>query len=170
MTSNPDQSPAPEQSRAADAVPAAGARGALRIAVAVAALWLLALGSLALFTANPVTLNVEQVRTSEYVVTGCLAGDERRVLVVERQWKGAETLAELRVGNLSQTAIKHGQSYLVPLSRTRSGALEVTETDLPENPPLVYPATDEAIAQLKAIFAQDSAAQSSSSSGSDPER
>ena len=172
MTSNPDQSPAPAASQAADAVPA-GARGARRgfwIALAVAACWLLVLGGLALFTANPITLNVEQVRASEYVVTGRVAGEERSVLVVERQWKGAETPAELRVGNLSQTAIRPGRSYLVPLSRTRSSALEVTETDLPENPPLVYPATEDAIEQLTAILSDDSAAQSSSGSASAPDR
>lgn len=172
MKSNPAPSPAVTGSELPVTAPPRdrGARRGFWIAVAVAACWLLVLGSLALFTANPITLNVEQVRASEYVVTGRVAGEERSVLVVESQWKGAETPAELRVGNLSQTAIRPGRSYLVPLSRTRSGALEVTETDLPENPPLVYPATEEAIAQLAAILSDDSAAQSSSGSASAPDR
>lgn len=172
MKSNPDPSPAVTGSELPVTAPPRdrGARRGFWIAVAVAACWLLVLGGLALFTANPITLNVEQIRTSEYVVTGRLAGDERSVLIVERQSQGGETPLELRVGNLSQTAIRPGRSYLVPLSRTRSGALEVTETDLPDNPPLVYPATEEAIAQLTAILSDDSAAQSNSPSTSAPDR
>lgn len=169
--SNPDRAPAPAASQPDDAPPssARGARRGLWIAVVIAALWLLALGGLALFTANPITLNVEQIRASEYVVSGRLSRNERDVIFVERQWKGGETAAEFRVANLSQTALEPGRSYLVPLSRARSGALEVTETDLPENPPLVYPATEEAIAQLTAILSDESAAQSSSASALAPE-
>ena len=168
--SSPDRVSAP----AATADPALSGkrvpRRELGIALAAAVLWLLALGGLALFTANPVTLNVEQIRASDYVVTGRLSEREHDVIVVERKWKGGELPAEFSVRNLSQTSARPGRTYVVPLSRMRSAALQVTETDLPENPPLVYPETEEAIAQLTAILPDDSAAQSNSASGSAPER
>lgn len=167
---NSDRTSVPAASQPAHVAPSnapSGRRG-LWIAVAAAALWLATLGGLALFTANPITLNVEQIRASRYVVTGRLA--ERNVVVVERQWKGEELPPEFQLQNVSKTPLKPGRAYVVPLSRTTSGALKVTETALPGDPPLVYPATQEAVAQLTAILAQHSAAQSTSGSGSLLER
>lgn len=167
--SNTGRSPAPVASAPPDASSGESRRG-VWIAVAVAGLWVLTLAALAFFTANPVTLNVEQIRRADYVVTGRVSEESADRLVVEREWKGTDIPELVRVENLSQTAIKPGRSYLVPLSRARADLLEVTTTDLPESPPLVYPATEDATRQLSAILPLSAPDQSSSASVSLPDR
>ena len=67
---------------------AARSRKRLFLAVGIAAVWWSALASLALFTANPVTVNREQIERAEFVVTALVDAEGSESITVERTWKG----------------------------------------------------------------------------------
>jgi len=134
----------------------AGSRILLISAFALALVWWGVLAALTYYTANPVTLNREQILRSALVVTGTIVGDpgEGRV-TVEREWKKSpvkkETSETILVSNLTEAGARRGLSYLMPLSRGSDG-FHVTPTLLPNAAPLIYPATPDAIKQLEAIL------------------
>ena len=146
--------------RLAENGPAAGSpsrtisRRAFLIAATLGALWIAALAALAVFTANPITLNREQIMTSDAVVTARVLDPAAGTVAVEKVWKSrTELTAErLALDNLDKGRIRAGALYLVPLSRVRADRYEVTRTQLPNQQPLVYPATDDAVRQLEAIL------------------
>jgi hypothetical protein len=121
-------------------------------AVALAAGWWVCLSLLALFTANPVTLNREQILRSKDVVTGTIVGDpgSGKVSVTE-EWKGHDLRGTIMVANLATTIARQGTSYLIPLSASDE-TFRVTETLLPNGAPLIYPATYDALEQLQEIL------------------
>ena len=153
MAANP-QSP-PESS--ADAVPNADApssksRGRLFFAAGVAGVWILGLIVLAVLTANPVTLNREQILRSDYVVTARREAADSPVLIVQKEWKHAENLDEVTITNLDEVQMAAGPEFLVPLERIGPKRFLITPTTLPNRAPLIYRATPEAEAQLKEVL------------------
>lgn len=131
-------------------------RTILIAAAAVAVLWWIALGMLALFTANPVTLNREQILRSSYVVTGKVVDAERGTVEVEKEWKQSGFGGTVHVGRLEETGARAGRSYIIPIEKAADGMLNVTRSRLPNEAPLIYPATAEAAAQLSRLL-QDGA-------------
>jgi hypothetical protein len=129
------------------------ARLAMMAAALLAGLWGLALGGMALFTANPVTLNREQVLRSDAVIRGDVVDLEEGQVQVERLWPVRRPVEgeSLRLANLKATKASNGEAYLMPVSRTADG-YEVTRTSLPGEVPLIYPATNEAEAQLERVL------------------
>lgn len=125
----------------------------LLIAAILAAGWALFLALLAAYTANPVTLNREQILASSYVVTATVAGDpaEGRVSV-EREWKKQALSGTVAVIDLPAAGARRGTAYLIPLSRS-DDALRVTEAPDSTGAPLIYPATPDALKQLRTILA-----------------
>lgn len=124
------------------------------IAAAVALLWIAGLILLAVFTANPVTLNRDQVLRSEAVITGQVVDAAQSLVKVERVWRGDKIGPEIRVENLSVTGARGGDSYIFPLSIERSDGRKyrVTESLLPNAAPLIYPATPESAEMLSKIL------------------
>ena len=120
--------------------------------------WLTGLAVLAWQTANPVTLNREQIRRSRWVVVGTL-DTKTKLLKIEKEWQSNERFKKpgVSITNLDATRLRPGQRYIVPLQRDSRDTYsaptgwEVTPTLLPNKEPLVYPATDDALAQLKRI-------------------
>ena len=151
--------PAAESSpKGPHAAPVGGSRGSRRglsLLFGIALLWWLMLAALAALTANPVTLNVEQIRRADYVVTAKISDQRAGVLVVEKEWKRGADFKQVAARNLALTSAKPGRRYLVPLSRTGADEYQVTPTELPDRTPLIYPATEEARSQLSAILAHE---------------
>ena len=118
----------------------------------LAAGWGITLALLALFTANPVMLNREQILGSPYVVTGTVVGDPSAGRVsVEREWKKSALAGTITVENLAAVGARPGIAYVIPLSRP-DDAFRVTEAPFAGGAPLIYPATPDAIRQLQAIL------------------
>jgi hypothetical protein len=114
--------------------------------------WIVGLVLLAAFSANPVTLNQKQIRVSDFVVTAQRSPDDSTELIVVKEWLRGEDLGTIRVTNLDKTNLTTDQEFLVPLQRLTNGRIQITPTPLPNNPPLVYPATPEAEAELQKLL------------------
>jgi hypothetical protein len=119
--------------------------------LAVAGLWVAALAVLALTTANPVVLNWAQLRAARYIVTARVIDVATGRCEVQQQWTAGERLTTITVRNLAETGAEGGQVYLLPLVPAAGGEFDVAPTPLPKNRPLVYPATPEAIRQLREL-------------------
>lgn len=136
-------------------------RWRLLIALALGLTWLTGLAVLAWSTANPITLNQDQIQRSTRIVIGRLS-DEQNSFVVEDEWIANERFqSPVIVTNLEDTRLQPGERYIVPLQRDAArtaqrdeSAWEVTPSLLPTREPLVYPATDEALKQLESIRTQ----------------
>jgi hypothetical protein len=117
----------------------------------LALLWWIALALLAVFTANPVTLNREQIRRAQYVVMATVNDPRQGRVTVEREWKRNALHGAITVENLAAAAPRAGVSYLIPL--TPAGKeYGITDAPLPKSVSLIYPATPDAMAQLQAIL------------------
>jgi hypothetical protein len=146
----------PQVSTATVGLPTVGPsrpRALLIAALLLAAVWWVVLGTLAALTANPVTLNREQLLRAEFIVTGKVVGNPSDgELAVERDWTHHSLSGTVHVINLADVKPRAGVDYLIPLSKGTHG-FHVTATPIPDRPPLVYAATPEAIGQLKGILA-----------------
>ena len=127
-------------------------RTRLYLAGALTVVWCLGLFILAATTANPVTVNRKQVLRAAYVVTATVTNSERGALKIEKEWKTAATLKSITVDNLDKTNAETGRTYLIPLSKAGKNQFRVTESDFANRQPLIYPATAEAVEQLKRVL------------------
>ncbi len=121
--------------------------------------WVLGLAAMVLQTANPVTLNRRQIEVSTMVVqaevTRLVPGEVR----IEKFLLGSgQDSPLLLIRNLNQTPAQLSQRYLLPLVPVRdaaglvvNGLYDVTPTGLPDNQPLIYPLSDEALRQFQAL-------------------
>jgi hypothetical protein len=123
---------------------------------AIAAAWLAAIVTLAVTTANPITLNRVQIEDSDLVVTARILPGKPTTAQVEREWKIGAKLETITVENIGKTPARPGKLYLIPLSRRMGDVYIVTPTRLPGKSPLVYPAVPDATRQLEAILNRSS--------------
>jgi hypothetical protein len=112
----------------------------------LAAVWYVVLISLAALTGNPVTLNRLQLRRSTLVVSGTV--DEKGVVSHIQVFKGIAPEGEIVVSPFPWPP----GDYILPLTKSDAGRLEVIPSELPGNPPLIYPANGESIEQLRQIL------------------
>ena len=127
-------------------------RRLFRPAVLISALWWLFLGSIAFFTANPVTLNQEQIIRAEIVVTATVVDPVSGTIRIEKSWKSDRQVDSITLENLKETGAIADVSYIFPVTELRTGRYHITTTRLPNNPPLIYPNTPEAVQQLQSIL------------------
>lgn len=128
--------------------------------MAIAAIWGAFLVGLAILTANPVTLNREQIAQADYVVTATVTGSAADQMTIDKEWKHGITLQDVQIDEFPTTHLNVPGTYVVPLSRSQSGRVDesttprlaVTPTPISGNPALTYPATPEAIRQLEQIL------------------
>ncbi len=120
------------------------------LAACLAGLWVLGLGVLSFLTANPVTLNRDQILEATDVVTAVVIVAEYRVRI-EKSWKDVVHEDELELVNLIETRSSFGDRLLIPVTSSRKG-WQVTLSKLPGEPPLVYPATEESERQLRQLL------------------
>lgn len=124
------------------------------MAAVLAILWGALLIGLVLFTANPVTLNQRQIAEADYVVTATVSDLGRGTAVVEKEWKHGTPLRTITVENLDEVSARADREYIIPLTKTGRDRYRVTQTTLPGQPPLIYPASEEAREQLERILAE----------------
>jgi hypothetical protein len=139
------------------AAPSRPSRGPLLVAAALTVAWCAILIVMAWLTANPVTLNRDQILRADFVVTGKVESDTATGEVsVSREWKKNALTGAIHVENLEDAQAQRGATYLLPLSHSSTG-YRVTPARLANSAALVYPATPAAIDQLEKILADRSA-------------
>jgi hypothetical protein len=126
-------------------------RRLLNAAISIAVVWGAVLAGLP-FTPKPITLNRVQIRQAELVVTGTISDPQQGTVVVEKEWKHGEKRERMTIVNLNRTGAKRDSTYLIPLSKTSGKQFQVTPTPLPNQAPLIYPATPESIALLEKLL------------------
>jgi len=124
-------------------------------AVLLFAVWFVFLATLALRTANPVTLNRAQIRNADLIVEASvekLATGECRVV---QSWPEAPQLGPvITVEGLADLSVRPGEAYLLPLQRSeQNGGFRIAPAPPGMSKPLIYPADDESRRQLEEILA-----------------
>jgi hypothetical protein len=114
--------------------------------------WLVFLVTLAVTTANPVTLNREQLSRADVIVTARIADLAGGRCDVERRWTPGPDLDSIAVANVVQTRARSGILYILPLHSRGDGRFEVVPAHLPDKAPLIYPATPDAFRQLESLL------------------
>lgn len=123
--------------------------------------WILGLLILAWTTANPVTLNRKQIQRSHFVVTATRESADSSILHVSKEWKHDRDLGKISVVNLKETDMPAGREFFVPLEMVSRGnatspQYAVTKSTLPNEAPLIYPATPGAKSALGDLLKGDS--------------
>ena len=121
------------------------------LAASLVGLWVLGLGVLSFLTANPVTLNRDQILEAADVLTAVVKDVDDGKVRVEKSWKDVIHEDEFELFNLLRSHPSVGERLLIPVSSSRNG-WRVTLSKLPGEPPLVYPATDESERQLRHLL------------------
>lgn len=116
------------------------------LAASFAALWVVVLGTLSLLTANPVTLNRDQILNATDVLTAVVQDDDGLVRV-EKSWKDVVQENEIELPNLHYCRPAVGDRLLIPVTTARD-SWRVALSNLPDQPPLVYPVNEESERQL----------------------
>ena len=126
-------------------------------ALGIAAVWWIALVTLAVRTANPVTFNLAQLRNSPVVIAGHVENLGDGLVSINRTWPENVGLeSELKIDGLDELKLEVGGNYLLPLTEIRSGEFEVTAIKMPspdgadeQEIRFVYPDSEEARKQLE---------------------
>lgn len=128
----------------------------LLLAAAAAAAWFTFLVVLAVLTANPVTVDRDQLLSSDadaVVVATPTASAARSVtLRVEKPLAGLNLPETLRVETDEPQRFESGRSYIVPVRRTADGYAVTPAPPALKHAPLVYPATDDALKAAEKIL------------------
>lgn len=141
---------------------AAPPRAPFWISILIVVVWVGTVAALTWTSANPVTLNQQQILNSDLVVVGKVVDDPAPRYVIEPVDHQPWPLTERRpigVSNLPGTEAHAGQTYIFPLTRHAEdqgvpmhGDYFVTPSHLPNAAPLIYPATPAALKQLEQIL------------------
>lgn len=126
-------------------------------ALGIAAVWWIALVTLAVRTANPITFNLVQLRNSPVVIAARVENLNDGRVSINRTWpENAGLESELKIDGLDKLKLEVGGSYLLPLTEIRSGEFEVTAIKMPspdgadeKKIRFVYPDSKEAREQLE---------------------
>lgn len=121
------------------------------LAASLVGLWVIGLGTLSLLTANPVTLNRDQILGSTDVLTAVVEDARTGQIRVEKSWKNTVRDEQLTLLNLRETRPASRQRLLIPVTLGRQG-WQVTPSKLPHEPPLIYPVTEESERQLRHLL------------------
>lgn len=113
--------------------------------------WLLSLLGLTLTSANPVTLNRQQILTSDFVVRGRFDSNSKS-FQVEQSFPVKIPQSQLNFANHNELRVSPDEEYLVPVV-SMDRRYYVTPS-LMKNIPLVYPAGSEAVSQLEKLLAE----------------
>ncbi|MBT5017402.1 MAG: hypothetical protein HON04_01510 [Planctomicrobium sp.] len=112
---------------------------------------MLSLLGLTLATANPVTLNRQQILTSDFVVQGRF-DPKSRSFKVEKSFPVKILQEQLKFANHNELHVNPDEEYLVPVV-SMDRRYYVTPS-LMKNLPLVYPAGPESETQLEKLLAE----------------
>jgi len=121
------------------------------LAAGLIVLWMIGLGLLSYWTANPVTLNRDQVLEATDVLTAVVEDVALGRVGVEKSWKNAVRNEQLTLSNLRETKPVSRQRLIIPVTLTSRG-WQITPSKLPRKPPFIYPATAESERQLRHLL------------------
>ena len=121
------------------------------ITALLAATWMILLLVLSVTSANPVTLNRDQIVEATEVLTVLIKDQQMGTVQVEKSWKSELSDHELVVTDIASMGVATGQRFLIPITREGS-QWQVMPSKLPNNARLIYPATPEAERQLNSIL------------------
>ena len=114
-------------------------------------LWVIGLGVLSFQTANPITLNRDQILEATDVLTAVVVDVRTGQIRVEHSWKNTFREKQLALNNLHETKPAPNQRLLIPVTSLRQ-RWQVTPSKLPREPSLVYPVTEESERQLRHLL------------------
>ncbi|QDT64524.1 hypothetical protein [Calycomorphotria hydatis] len=110
--------------------------------------WWISLISMAILTANPVTLNRVQLSRADVIVVASLEFPE--TAMVDSVLRGeVEAGTSLTVRNLSDLSVTDAGPYILALSKLRSDRYEIVGGSLDMVDPIIYPATDEVVETVR---------------------
>ena len=125
-----------------------------------ATIWIVFLGALALWTANPVTLNRDQIlvaRSNGAVVVAQVVSTKAGQVKVEEVLTAVEGLPaeiapgrELSIGLLTETGAKDGDRVVLPVVVRAAGTVVLAPTPTGVQ---AYPATTEVVDAVKQLIA-----------------
>lgn len=121
------------------------------IAALLAATWMVLLLVLSVTSANPVTLNRDQIIEATDVLTVLIKDRQRGEVQVEKSWKSELSDNELAVTDIASMGVVSGERFIIPVTR-EGGKWQIMPSKLPNNARLIYPASPEAERQLKSIL------------------
>lgn len=130
---------------------ASSAKKRFALAAVLAGLWVTGLGVLSFLSANPITLNRDQVLSATDVLTAVVEDPKTETVRVEKSWRGTASDERLVLSNLHRVKPAAGDRLLIPVTKSREG-WRITLSRLPNEPPLVYPATSESEGQLRQLL------------------
>lgn len=121
------------------------------VAAIMSTAWMLSLLILSVTTANPVTLNRDQIIESTDVLTALVDDPQSGVIQIQHSWKDVVGEKQIKVADLGSLSVTKGERYIIPVLQNKE-TWQATPSKLPKNPRLIYPASDEAERQLKSIL------------------
>jgi len=123
--------------------------------------WIAALALLVVTSANPVTLNVVQIRRAAgdgAIIAATVLDAATGKCRVDAVLTASPTLGdalrqgnEIRIVNLRETKAAIGKRYIIPLAQSL-GMFAVVPTGLPDRLPLIYPSSPETRALVDAML------------------
>ena len=142
----------PEPATPPDPAVVAKSRRRFWIAVGLVAAWWAVLIGLARFSANPVTVNRKQIRSSRRIVTAEVIDASAGTVKVVKDWSGGPTGGTLRVQGLADSGAKDNESYILPLTEDAESNYRITTARISPGARPIYPASEAAVEQLTAIL------------------
>jgi hypothetical protein len=122
------------------------------VPVLVFAAWLLALIGLTVATANPITLNRQQILDADLVIEASITNAATGECSIKKSWPERIVDTTMTLPELRSMSLNEGQSYLLPLTVSDDGGYRLARTPPPLSRPLIYAATADSRAQLAAIL------------------
>jgi hypothetical protein len=135
----------------------------MKLAAAIAAVWIAALAGLALSTSNEPMLNRVQIEQADLIVTAKIIDVQQGTVTIEKAWKPTQADEPITVRDLAKTKARSGSSYILPLTSVGGDSYEITRPKLRRNrnteseqqrPPRIYEATDDALEQLREMLGE----------------
>lgn len=143
-----------DETGAVNEIVAGNSRGSrFRLAAGLFALWFALLAGLAFWTANPVTLNRQQLRHADIVVQATVDNITTGQCTIVQSWPAGAAGEVVMVKGLDGIPIVIGESYVLALQRDPQGnGYTIVTTAPPESAQLVYPATDDSLRQVSEVL------------------
>ena len=133
----------------------------MKLAAAVAFVWIAALVGLAFSTANKPMLNRVQIEQADLIVTAKVMDVQQGTVTIEKTWKPTQADEPITVRDLTKTKARSGSTYILPLTSIGGDTYEITRPALRRNrdtdseqqrPPRIYKATNDALEQLREML------------------
>ena len=124
----------------------------LMVTTAFAVAWWIGLSLLTVLSANPITVNRQQIVDSDVVVVAQVQDLTSGSVTVTQQWIDPNPQTRLNVSGLSEFHVKNGDTIVLPLTGGPDGTFYLTRVHPtranPNGTTYIYPATDVVLEQV----------------------